>query len=281
MKYKNVFYFLLVLIVILLVVLVNNKQIEGFSNNSMKNYSVIFGATLRDVDKYLEKNLENIEKCGKKFKSFAVVIYENDSKDNTVKILEEKKKDNYHYIIETGKTTPIRTMRIANGRNNVLEKAQELNANNTYDYLIMLDMDDITVNGKFVDSIDSCFNDLDWDVLTGNQSDRYYDKWALRKKGLLDYDCWIEANKAMAAGMSTQEAHNKYIHVFDKFDTGQRLDVDSAFGGIAIYKLSSIGDCKYIGSYEDGTELCEHVPFHQCIKENGGKIYINTDFLTN
>ena len=81
--------------------------------------------------------------------------------------------------------------------------------------------------------------------------------------------------------MSESEADNKYIHVFDKFDTGQRLEVDSAFGGIAIYKVSIIGDCKYIGSYDDGTELCEHVPFHQCIKENGGKIYINTDFLTN
>lgn len=281
MKYKNVFYFLIVLIIILLVLLVNNKQIEGFINHRMKNYSVIFGATVRDVDKYLEKNLENIEKCGKKFKSFAVVIYENDSKDNTVKILEEHKKHNYHYIIETGKTTPIRTMRIANGRNNVLAKAQELNANNEYDYLIILDMDDITVNGKFIDSIESCFNDLDWDVLTGNQSDRYYDKWAIRMNGVLDWDCWVEANKAIKNGMSESEAYSKYINVFDKFDTGQRLEVDSAFGGIGIYKLSSIGDCKYVGSYEDGTELCEHVPFHKCIKENGGKIYINTDLLTN
>ena len=172
-------------------------------------------------------------------------------------------------------------MRIANGRNNVLEKVQELNANNEYDYLVMLDMDNITESGKFVDSIDSCFTDLNWDVLTGNQSDAYYDKWAIRKKGLLDWDCWVEAKKAMSAGMSQSEAHSKYIHVFDKFDTGQRLEVDSAFGGIAIYKISSIGDCKYVGSYEDGTELCEHVPFHKCIKDNGGKIYINGDFYTD
>jgi hypothetical protein len=57
------------------------------------------------------------------------------------------------------------------------------------------------------------------------------------------------------------------------------IDVDSAFGGIAIYKLSAIpADCNYSGLKPTGEEDCEHVEFHKCLKKNGAKIYINTEF---
>ena len=270
--------FLILLAITILIYLLNRTIQEGFS--TLKQYNVIFGATLRDVEEYLEKILDHIDRCGQKFNTYALVIYENDSKDNTRKILETKKKENYFYIIEDGINEPLRTARIANGRNKVVEKVNELNATNAYQYLIILDMDDVNVSGKFVDTIDTCFSDMNWDVLTGNQSTLYYDMWALRKKGLLDWDCMIEHSKAVASGMPVEESDRKNIHVISKFDAGQRIDVDSAFGGVAIYKLSSIGDCRYNGRYEDGNEKCEHVDFHKCIKDNGGSIFINTDFLT-
>ena len=68
------------------------------------------------------------------------------------------------------------------------------------------------------------------------------------------------------------------------------LEIDSAFGGIAIYKISSIpNECKYIGEYLENNEeefkpydeKCEHVDFNKCIKKNGGKLFLNTEFLTN
>jgi len=270
---------LLFLIAILVFYLYKNKN-EGFqSQNNMKQYSVVFGATVRDVGKYLKNNLEYIDKCGKKFKNYAVVLYENNSSDNTKKILEDNKKDNYYYIFESSKES-LRTKRIAHGRNKILEKVRELNS---YDYLIMIDLDDVNQSGKFVETIDSCFLHNDWDVLTGNQSDKYYDIWAFRKAGLLDWDCWKENGKAIARGMSTSEANHKYVYgIIDKFEPNQYIEVESAFGGIAIYRLETLPDeCKYKGEYDDGSELCEHVPFHECIKNNGGKIFLNTNFLTN
>jgi len=280
-KIKHILPHIILLFLILILVYYLYNRIEGFQNqDTMKQYSVVFGGTVRNIEKYIKQNLEHIDECGKKFKDYAVVIYENDSSDNTKKILEENKKENYYYIFDTTNESS-RTKRIAYGRNQVLNKVRELNS---YDFLIMLDLDDVNESGKFVKTIDSCFEHNDWDVLTGNQTDKYYDIWAFRKTGLLDWDCWREYSKATKNGMSDSEAKHKYVYgVITIFEPGQLIEVESAFSGIAIYRLESLPEqCNYKGYYDDdGSELCEHVPFHQCIKKNGGKIFINTNFLTN
>jgi len=255
---------------------IGNPPIKNIQDplNEMKKYNIVFGATVRNVEPFIKKNLEYIDQCGKQFKNYKVIIYENDSSDNTRNILLENKKDNYTYIFEDNIKEPLRTMRISNGRNKVLEKVKETN----YDYMIMIDLDDVNNSGKFIDSIKTCFEYTGWDILTGNQSGNYYDLWALRKKNDMEFDCW-----KMVRESKSPDANNLYVwSKYKQYDSGQLLDVDSAFGGIAIYKLSSIpNECKYVGKYDDGNELCEHVEFNRCIKKNGGNIYINTDFLTN
>jgi len=256
----------------------DNKQTP---REIMKTYNVIFAGTIRNVDPYIENTLKNIDLCGAKFNDYAVILYENDSTDNTRNILQTSKKSNYYYIIEDNITEPLRTVRLTNGRNKILEKMYEINKNNYYDFLIMLDMDDRTQSGKFVESIESCFetNMSKWDVLTGNQSGNMYDLWALRQKNGLDYDCWLEYHKHS----NTPNAHYKYVDRHNIHHTpGQLLEVDSAFGGIAIYRLATMPkQCRYNGLHETGEEKCEHVDFHACIKDNGGNIYINTSFLTD
>jgi hypothetical protein len=245
-------------------------------SHEMNKYNVIFSGTVRNCEKYIGKTLDNIEICGNKFKSFAVIIYENDSTDNTRAILQEKKKSNYYYILEDNITEERRTVRLANGRNKILEKARSISNNTDYDYLIILDMDNVNESGTFIESIETCFeyNVNDWDVLTGNQSDWYYDIWALRKENDYNMDFAADPN-----GLPTRF-----------YEKNGLLEVNSAFGGIAIYKLSSIPkSCKYIGEYKENNEFnikpynekCEHVEFNECIKDNGGKLYLNTEFLTN
>jgi len=250
----------------------------------MKNISVIFCGTVRNVEGHLEKNIQNLDKCGEKFKSYGVIIYENDSTDKTRDILNKHKKDNYHYIFEDNVKEHSRTKRLSHGRNMILNKVKELNKNNSYDFMIILDLDDINSSGKFIESIESCFLYDDWDVLSGNQSGQYYDIWALRKKGDVEYDCMKNVYSDIAKGLSNFDiAYKKYaIDKMKNYPSGNLHEVDSAFGGIAIYRLKSVPDeCSYNGTYEDGGEICEHVPFHQCLKKHGKKLYMNTSFLTN
>lgn len=246
----------------------------------MKKYNVIFVATCRNVEAYLEKNINNIEECAKKFNDYCVIIYENDSKDNTRNILNRVKKLNYYYIFEDNIKEPRRTKRIERGRNLILDKVRELNVNNKYQYLIVLDIDDVNSEGLFVKNIDTCFMVDDWDVLTSNQNGKYYDLWALRIKTYYDFDCLYFMEKkdfsisSILTGLIQLYKSNFY------FKPQNFIEVESAFGGTAIYKLSSIPQhCKYVGEYSDGTEKCEHVEFNECIKNNGGKIYINTSFI--
>jgi glycosyltransferase involved in cell wall biosynthesis len=263
------------------VMFLRSRPIELFEDiSAMKQSNIIFAGTVRNNETFLKDVLNHVDRCGQKFNDYAVVIYENDSKDKTRQILKEHKKDNYHYIFEDNVSAHQRTVRISNGRNKILDKARELNKEGYYHYLVMMDFDDINHSGRFVDTIESCFTYQNWDVLTANQSKWYYDLWALRKKGDMEYDCWQKARE----NSHEPDAENKYVHSkFRNYPIQEELlDVDSAFGGAAIYKISSIPEeCRYEGSYSDGTERCEHVPFHECLKRNGKQIFINTKFLTS
>ena len=57
------------------------------------------------------------------------------------------------------------------------------------------------------------------------------------------------------------------------------IEVDSSFGGVAVYKREALQDVHYIGRDETGVDVCEHVPLHKQIKENGYKIFINPSLI--
>ena len=246
---------------------------------TMRQHGVIFAGTVRNVAAYLPTSLHHIEECGRKFRDFAVVLYENDSSDETRALMEKLKRPNYHYIYEDGVRERRRTVRISNGRNKILDQVRAINTNSSYDYLVMLDLDDVNSSGSFVASIESCFKHKGWDVLTANQRGLYYDLWALRKKKDMETDCWLDVREHN----DDPDAIQKYVtNKQKKYKEDGLLQVDSAFGGAAIYRLKRVPPtCRYNGAYEDGTEKCEHVDFHRCIKQNGGRIFINTSFFTS
>lgn len=250
-------------------------QPSSMISKKMKQYNVIFAATCRKVEHILQNTLDNIALCGKKFNDYLVIIYENDSSDRTREVLHYNKMNNpsrYHYIFESNITEGRRTKRITRGRNLILNKVREINKDNHYQYLIVLDVDRVNSKGTFVDTIDSCFATDGWDMMSANQKGFYYDLWALRNKDL-DYDCWNE--DLLAGRLSCPEINIKYP------SPGAPIEVNSAFGGGAIYNLSSIPEeCQYNG-FENGREKCEHVDFNLCIKKHGGKLYINPDFLND
>ena len=275
---KNIFFSILIILIIIIFVFIligsNKNIIEKYSdsvNNKMKKYNVIFAGTCRNVESYIKKVIEHIDDCGEKFNSYYLILYENDSTDKTREILEKNKKSNYFYIFEDNIKEARRTVRLERGRNLILDKIREINKDNHYQYLIIIDLDNVNRNGTFVKTINNCFDNEDWDVISANQKKRYYDTYALRYKDLT-YDC--------SAKRPVDGKRCGKIKI--KFPPNKRIDVDSAFGGTTIYKLSSIPNhCKYNGKYDDGDEKCEHVDFNKCIKDSGKKIIIDTNFIND
>jgi len=279
---KRVYYKYIIVALLLIVLVTFLKSILNFKESMLENkkynYNVIFAGTVRNCEKYINNILKHIDICGEKFNNYILIIYENDSNDKTRTFLNENKKDNYYYILEDNVKESKRTVRLENGRNKIIDKMNELNINNSFDYLIMLDMDDVNDSGKFVETIDTCFKYENWDALMGNQQTKYYDIWALREKNTIDYDCWRELNNAKD---ENQKSNINNIITNTHYKKNGLVEVDSAFGGIAIYKISSIKDCRYKGEYPNGDEMCEHVNFNKCIKKKGGKLFINTEFYTS
>ena len=232
---------------------------ESTALQLMKASHVVFGGTCRNVAKYLLNNLLNIDRAGQLFASYHVVIYENDSKDQTRQILIEHAfgRPEYHLIFEDNVPEPARTMRLARGRNKVLDAARGLNISEPA-YLVILDLDDINSSGCFVESLPSCFKYTDWDALFGNQLGDYYDSWPLRQEsGWVDYS-------VVTWGVNRPRQE-------------ELTPVKSAFGGLAIYRMSSIPPTAHYTGF-----TCEHVSFHTSMIEGGSdRLFINTNLLTD
>ena len=104
--------------------------------------SVIVG-TARDIEKFLKNTIKKLEMISEIFQKYQIIIYENDSKDNTLNILNNWKNNNKNIeIISEKNVSGLRTQRLAHGRNILLKKALKLN----YDYLIVIDLDDVNQN---------------------------------------------------------------------------------------------------------------------------------------
>ena len=70
-----------------------------------------------------------------------------------------------------------------------------------------------------------------------------------------------------------------YSRMIEIGEADDWIEVDSAFGGLGIYKIDFLRGLRYKGLNDHGEELCEHVPFHKAIKANGGRIFINPSLI--
>lgn len=58
-------------------------------------------------------------------------------------------------------------------------------------------------------------------------------------------------------------------------ETSEWIAVDSAFGGLAIYRRSLLDAARYRGKDENNEIVCEHVWLHRQLKANGARLFIN------
>jgi hypothetical protein len=146
--------------------------------------------------------------------------------------------------------------------------------------------------------VKSCFKRLDWDVVTANQTFGYYDILALRKDGWQEADWTEEYESAKEALVLNRINHFKLIRRLRRFLYLDRLkhkllyskmkkikknsswiSVNSAFGGLAIYKTEIFH--KYDYEKEFYSIETDHVSLNRKIVRGGGKIFINPLFINS
>lgn len=259
-------------------------------NNHLKNitkqHSVVFVGPTRNCAKFLPQVFANMQKIGNLFKSYACVFVESDSTDNTLEVLQgfSREYDNV-FCLSLGKledSIMSRTIRIATARNCGIKFCEDRGLFDIHDYFIQIDVDDVCAGDIDEEAILSCFKyDLDsWDGMTANQN-TYYDLWTLRKEGWLNYDCWYNVARKPDY-MSYEDAKNIFVDSrFIKIPKNYGLiEVDSAHGGLSIFKSSMARGCRYKGYDEQNNfEESDLLEFNRNIKAKGGKIFINSEMI--
>ncbi|CAF1182512.1 unnamed protein product [Didymodactylos carnosus] len=175
-----------------------------------------------------------------------------------------------------------RAVRIAYCRNHLLETARKNGWLAKAAYYLVLDVD---VNANNILTLQNFLTNFeydlsDWDVMTASQVMGYYDIWALRTKKVVNYDCWkMVGYYRDKLGYCQKSLVERFVlaHKHTIPRDHKLIEVQSAFGGFAVYNTRYLNGCIYSG-YEYQDSICEHVPFHECIRRNGGRIFINPKF---
>lgn len=246
--------------------------------------AVLIAGMARDVAPFIKGEIKSLINCTERFKSTTVLVVESDSSDSTLLELDALKAeyDNFNYISLGRLSAEIvsRTERIAYCRNQVIAALQNNAIYADIDFVMLADLDGL--NGLLSpNKIAQCWNvNEDWDAIFANQEDRYYDIYALRHPDWSPSDCsaqQLRLDPVLGRSLAHHLAvRSKQIYLPKKLGL---IEVDSAFGGLGIYKKEAFLSGTYIGS-EGGRDICEHVPFHRLLKKKGYRLFINAA-LTN
>ena len=152
---------------------------------------------------------------------------------------------------------------MAEYRNKCLEQIREKFSD--YDYYILIDMD-LTGGFSYDGVANTIGSELLWSGVAANGKNS-------RRSNHVYWDTY--AHRDLGHGMRThggrmREYHGKYA------ETGRGdpwVKVNSAFGGMGIYKIDDVINSEYTG------EASEHVPFHLDIIDKGGNIFMNPNLV--
>jgi hypothetical protein len=242
--------------------------------------SLLIAGVVRNGRRRMRRDIERLHRAAAQFASVQWLIIESDSDDNTCALLEREreKRPGFDFLSlgETRTRHPLRTDRIANARNAYLDALAADARYADVTHLLVADLDGVCVD-LTAEALASCFALAEpWSMCAANQGDYYYDIWALRHRQWCPGDAWAQ-RKALAPLLGEDQADNlalfsRMVHIAPD---RQPIEVDSAFGGLALYRRDVLRGARYDGLDAAGVECCEHVALHAQLRAAGHRLYIH------
>ncbi|MET0533427.1 MAG: glycosyltransferase family 2 protein [Steroidobacter sp.] len=239
---------------------------------------VIVGC-VRNGAKTIRRAVETLANATTGFARVQFLIVESDSTDGTLaelaRLREQSDRFEFLSLGSLAERIPARTERIAHCRNRYVE---ELRTNARYasvDYVMVADLDGVN-NDLRRAAVETCWrSSIPWDVVTANQSDAYYDIWALRHPDWCPVDCHDQyARLRPMFGHPRALAIAIHSRMVRLSPHAEWIEVDSAFGGLAIYRREALLAGDYSG-VQGAQSVCEHVPLHAQLRAKGLRIFLN------
>lgn len=237
----------------------------------MKSRRVAICGLTRNSAAILPRTIQRMTQIADLFGDYRIVVYENDSADNTRELLQNwSDSDPRMVLLSDDCGDPVNLPDRSAGR--MERMARYRNRYRTYiaehlsdfDETIVLDMD--LEGGWDLNGIAHTFGCDDWDFV-GSYG-------IIRKKSLffdrvLQYDAWAYRSRGDDTPLTT-----KYVNYLPTKLGAPLVPVNSCFGGLGIYRTQALVAAKYAGGD------CEHVALHREMRKLGmHRIYLNPNQL--
>ena len=261
-----------------------------------QNSKIVICTLCRNVEHNSKKSMEKLEGIGNLFNEYKIVVYENDSTDNTRNIIKNWSSinKNVHLIdcceysscncklkttrgYDDGAISNKRMYKMAFYRNEYIKYT--FKHFKDYDYLLVYDFD--LSGGILKSGIYDSLSYENWDSISANGltplppfclNSTMYDALAYLPKNYF---------KKVYNYSPLKRFIKLYLLQYSKVNL---IPVDSAFNGMTIYNMNSIKDCKYeilkYDNIDDENINCEHLGFHyNMIKNNKTELFINKKMI--
>ena len=254
--------------------------------DKLKNKNIVFLGLIQNSEETLKYFLKFYTKIKKHYKNCYLIIGENGSKDDTLRLLKNfKKKEKNFIIVDTSfsEKYEYRLEKMSNLRQSLKDKIKTFKKK--MDFACWFDLDDVIKNSlspkKFYNSNLKLINKSNLFGISSGSKPYYYDILSFRKKNFFTKNIYpISLEKNIFTGYRLRK---EYIYDIQKKIThSKNLETISSFNGMCIYHF------KYfkLGSYLDKKRIIrsqvEHVTFNKKIYALVNKyILIDNDFCMN
>ncbi len=227
----------------------------------MSATTAVIGGLARDVAGVLPMTIARIEQIGAMFADYRVVIYENDSRDNTPRLLTDwaARNSRVHVTIER-RGDPVnpnarclkRAERMAHYRNQCLEAIRARFAD--FNHAIIVDTD--LADGWSLDGLANTFGHDDWDFVGSNGLILKRVRWRINVT--MQYDAWAFRSDELFTPFTTKQVNMM------SWRRGEPLvPVTCSFGGLGVYRMPAYLAGQYAGHDVD------HVTHQQVARPRG------------
>lgn len=267
----------------------NKENLINIGKEHTKNKTVVIAFLCRNISECFYFSKKRIEKISDQFKDYNIIIFENDSKDNSRKLLKKWAKENPKVHLIKCKNNPDCKFNVKEGYSIGFNKKNRIDNMTMYrnmymkciwknkkyyqkDFLMVIDFDlvgGISINGLHY----SMAKSSKWDGISINGlmfipplgiRARTYDGMAFRHK-------WNKTQNSLI---------DRYILMNKLISKSKRnfIKVASSFNGLAIYHMDAVRNLYY--SVPEKPYLCEHIGLHKSMYNNGySRFYISKKFI--
>ena len=246
---------------------------RGYSR--MASQRVVIGGLARNLGSIVDTTIARVERLGRMFADYRVVLYENDSADETPTRLKQWSENNSRvFVLSEQLNNPVnkcdrsqgRAQRMAHYRRQCHRTICQRHPD--FDHVILVDTD--MEGGWSYDGVASTFGKNDWDFVGSNGV--IFRRHRLDLNRMVQYDAWAYRDDESFSPKTTAEVNAI------TYRRGEELvPVTSCFGGLGVYRMAAF----QAGEYDESAADTEHVPFHRSMRNRGfARAFINPSQVT-